>query len=176
MRNHTEPALNTDLHSAIKLLRGGYTLKPVVQCVNWDTCFDEGGRGSWLENLPMQSLPFTLSNTSSHRAFCQTGKRLLKVIDRLLIFVLLYLLDFCCYWLLLIVVIHSPKMIWYKLTRARLDGQTQMNKILYTNIYTALWKTHLSKIRWAKTAKNWRLSQVLPRLVTLLPEKIIIVF
>jgi hypothetical protein len=26
----------------------------------------------------------------------------------------------------------------------------------------------LSKIRWAKTAKYWRLSQVLPRLVTLL--------
>ena len=61
---------------------------------------------------------------------------------------------------------YPSKNIW-----ANSDEQNTLYK--YVNSFV---KTHLSKIRWAKTAKNWRLSQVLPRLVTLLPGKIIIVF
>ena len=33
---------------------------------------------------------------------------------------------------------------------------------------------YLGKVGRAKTAKNWRLSQVLPRLVTLLPENMLV--
>ena len=61
---------------------------------------------------------------------------------------------------------YPSKNIW-----ANSDEQNSLYKYVYSFV-----KTHLSKIRWAKTAKNWRLSQVLPRLVTLLPGKIIIVF
>ena len=176
MRNHTEPALNTDLHSAIKLLRGGYTLKPVVQCVNWDTCFDEMGRGVLIGKLtnaivaihPLKH--FVTSCFLSNRQ--EVTESYWSFVDFCIVisfrFLLLLIVIDCCHSL------SQNDMIQTYPSKIRWANSNEQNTI-YKYIYSFV-KTHLSKIRWAKTAKNWRLSQVLPRLVTLLPEKIIIVF
>ena len=84
-----------------------------------------------------------------------------------------------CWSLLLLIVINC----WHSLSQTlRRIGLSVIDCLLivcwnfkFKIHINSFIKTHLSKIRWAKTAKNWRLSQVLPRLVTLLPERIMVI-